>query len=69
MFYVKCKGPRDKIYWFLTPAWRLNRLRIHAVAFDSRDKAEAAALEIAQENKGFSARVVTRTKGGTCRPV
>jgi hypothetical protein len=59
MYHVKVKPPERKSWWFLSTDSRLNRLRIHALLVDDRERAERYAAEIKTENEGYDAKVVS----------
>lgn len=57
MYHVKVKKQGEKITRFLGSGGKVNRLRIHAVQFDSKERAQAVANEITTNNPEYSATV------------
>lgn len=56
-YAVKALVPGRKRWEFVRPSGGTTNLRIHAIEFRSRERAEAFAQEIAQLNAGVKARV------------
>jgi hypothetical protein len=57
-FRLKVRGPKDKVFFFLTPKNGKNRLKIHGVMIEGRERAEKLAKEIMDLNKGVQAKIV-----------
>jgi hypothetical protein len=58
IFYVKCREVGKKQFLFLTSRGGLNRLRIHAARFETKDKAQALIDENAADNPEWEFKVV-----------